>query len=92
MKYKTLLIIASCTKVLAWIAVVIGVFSSIRIGIIATTPLASVSFLLGGLLITAIFALMLLAASKFIHLFVDMQKDLSEIADSIKKKEFKKEE
>ena len=91
MKYKTLLIIASCTKVLAWVAVVISVLGSIRIGIIATTPLASVSFLLGGLLVTAIFTLMLLAAFKFIHLFVDIQKDLSEIASSLKK-ESKKEE
>ncbi len=91
MEYKTLLIIASCTKVLAWIAVAIGVFSSIYLGIIATTPPTSIGFLLGGLIVTAIFSLMLLATSKFIHLFVDIQKDLSEIASSLKK-ESKKEE
>ncbi len=85
MKYQSLLLIASCTKVLAWVVVAIGVFSSIRLGIIATTPIASISLLLGGLLVTAILTLMLLATSKFIHLFVDMQKDLSEIAGFIEK-------
>ena len=85
MKYQTLLIIASCTKILAWVAAAIGVFSSIRIGIIATTPLASISFLLGGLLVTAIFTLMLLATSKFIHLFVDIQQNLTEIASLLEK-------
>ena len=85
MKYRSLLIIASCIKVLAWVAVAIGVFSSIYLGIIATTLPTKISFILSGLIVTAIFALMLLATSKFIHLFVDMQKDLSEIAELVKK-------
>ncbi len=85
MKYHTLILIASCIKVLAWVVVAIGVLSSIRLGIIATTPLASISFLLGGFLVTAITTLMLLAISRFIHLFVDIQKDLSDIAELIKK-------
>jgi len=84
-KYQSLILIASCVKVLAWVVVAIGVLSSIRLGIIATTLPASISFLLGGLLITAICTLMLLAISRFIHLFVDIQKDLSEIAGAIKK-------
>ena len=91
MKYKTLLIIASCTKVLAWVAVAIGVFCSIYLGIIATTPLTSIGFLLGGFIVTAIFSLMLLATSKFIHLFVDIQKDLSDIASSLKRESTKEE-
>ena len=85
MKYQSLILIASCVKVLAWVVVAIGVLSSIRLGIIATTLFASISFLLGGLLITAICTLMLLAISRFIHLFVDIQKDLSEIAGAIKR-------
>jgi len=85
MKYQSLIVIASCTKVLAWVVVAIGVLSSIRLGIIATTLPASISFLLGGFLVTAICTLMLLATSKFIHLFVDLQKDLSDIAAVIKK-------
>ncbi len=85
MKYQSLILIASCVKVLAWVVVAIGVVSSIYLGIIATTLPASISFLLGGLLVTAICTLMLLATSKFIHLFVDIQKDLSEIAGAIKR-------
>ena len=84
MKYQSLILIASCVKVLAWVVVAIGVLSSIRVGIIATTLPASLSFLFGGLLLTAICTLMLLATSKFIHLFVDIQKDLSEIAGAMK--------
>ena len=63
----------------------LGVLSSIYLGIIATTLPTSIGFLLGGLLVTAIFTLMLLAIVKFIHLFVDMQKDLSEIAGALKR-------
>ena len=85
MKYQSLILIASCTKVLAWVVVAIGVISSIRLGVIATTLPTSISFLLGGFLVTAIFTLMLLATSKVIHLFIDMQKDLSEIAEAIKR-------
>jgi len=85
MKYQSLMLIASCTKALAWVVVAIGVLSSIRLGIIATTLPTSISFLLGGFLVTAIFTLMLLATSKLIHLFVDIQKDLSEIAGAIKR-------
>ncbi len=85
MKYQSLILIASFTKVLAWVVVAIGILSAIRLGIIATTLLASISFLVGGLLVTAIVAAALLASSKFIHLFLDMQKDLSEVAESLKK-------
>jgi len=85
MKYQSLILIASCIKILAWVVVAIGILSSIRLGIIATTLPASISFLLGGFVVTAIFSLMLLATSRFIHLFVDMQQDLSEIARTTKR-------
>jgi len=85
MKYQSLILIASCVKVLAWVVVAIGAVSSIRLGIIATTLPTSISFLLGGFVVTAICTLMLLATSKFIHLSVDIQKDLSEIAEAIKR-------
>ena len=87
MKYQSLLLIASGIRILAWVVVALGAISSIRLGIIATTLPASISFLLGGLLVTALSTIMLLATSRFIHLFVDMQKDLSEIAELIKRKQ-----
>ena len=85
MKYQSLILIASCTKILAWVVVALGIISSILLGIRAATILASVTFLLGGFLITAIATLMLLAISRFIYLFVDMQQDLNEIAALTKK-------
>ena len=85
MKYQSLILIASCVRVLAWVVMAIGVLSSIWLGILATILLTRIGFLLGGFLVTAIFTLMLLATSKFIHLFVDMQKDLSEIAGTTKR-------
>ena len=85
MKYQSLILISSCTRILAWVVMAIGVLSSIYLGIIAITLPTSIGFLLGGLLVTAIFTLMLLATAKFIHLFVDMQKDLSEIAGALKR-------
>jgi len=85
MKYQSLILISSCTRILTWVVMALGVVSSIYLGIIATTLPTSIGFLLGGLLVTAIFTLMLLAIAKFIHLFVDMQKDLSEIAGVLKR-------
>ena len=85
MKYQSLILISSCTRILTWVVMAIGVLSSIYLGIIATTLPTSIGFLLGGLLVTAIFTLMLLAIAKFIHLFIDMQKDLSEIAGALKR-------
>ena len=80
MKYQSLPIIASCLSVLTWIVVAAGVISSILLGIRAATLLASITFLLGGFLFTAIFVLILLATSKFIYLFLDMQECLSKMA------------
>jgi len=85
MKYQSLILISSCTRILAWVVMAIGVLSSIYLGIIATTLPTAIGFLLGGLLVTAIFTLMLLATAKVMHLFVDMQKDLSEIAGLVKR-------
>ena len=85
LKYQTLNIIASCLKILTWVVVVVGVVMSVRLGIIATTLTAAVTFLLGGFVLTAICASILLAASKFIYLFIDLEGELSEIARLLKK-------
>ena len=78
MKYQTLRIAASCLSVLAWVVVTFGVIASIIIAIGAATIIYKLGFLLGGFVITAICALMLLAASRFIYLFIDIEEDLSE--------------
>jgi len=76
--------IASCLKILTWVAVVVGVFGSIRLGIIATTLPSAVIFLLGGFFLTAVGASILMATSKIIYLFIDIEEELSEIAKLVK--------
>jgi len=86
MKHQTLRIVAYCLGVLAWLVVLVGVIASIIIGIASATVIAKVGFLLGGLVLTAITVLILLAASKLIYLFIEIEEDLSEIKDIVKEK------
>ena len=86
MKYQTLRIIAFSITVLVWVVVVAGVAASVMVGIGAATVVAKIAFLLGGLVLTAIYALVLLVASRLIYLFIDIEKGLSEIIDILKEK------
>ena len=86
MKYQTLRIIAFSITVLVWVVVVAGVAASVMVGIGAATVVAKIAFLLGGLVLTAINALVLLVASRLIYLFIDIEKGLSEIIDILKEK------
>ncbi|HUV55695.1 MAG TPA: hypothetical protein VMV84_00540 [Dehalococcoidales bacterium] len=86
LKYQTLRVTASSLMILTWVVIAIGIISSILLGIRAATMQASITLLLGGFVLTAICALMLLATSKLIHLFLDMKDDLSEIARLTKAK------
>ena len=86
MKHQSLRIAASCLSILAWLSAVAGIVITIIIGIGSATVIAKVSFLLGGFALTAICVLMLLTASKLIYLFIDMEDNLSEIADILKEK------
>ncbi len=79
MKHQTLRIIAYCLSILAWVVAVVGVAISIIMSIGATTFIAKIFFLLGGFVGTAIYMLVLLTASKLIYLFIDIEKDLSEV-------------
>ena len=86
MKYQKLRIGAFCISVLAWVVVAAGVAASISIGIGAVTIVAKIAFLLGGLVLTAIYALVLLVASRLIYLLIDIEEDLRELADIAKQK------
>jgi hypothetical protein len=86
MKHQTLRIAASCLGILTWVVLAVGVIVSIIIGIGAATLVARVSFLLGGFVCTAITGLMLLVSSKLIYLLIEIEEDLSEIADNTKQK------
>ncbi len=77
---------ASILGVLTWVVIVVGVISSFIIGLGSATVIAKVSFLLGGFVVTAVTGLMLLVTSKLIYLFIDIEEDLSQIADNTKQK------
>ncbi len=87
MKYQTLRWVAGCLGVLVWVVVVVGVIASVGIGIAAATLVSKIGLLLGGLAITAIYALILLVTSKFVYLFIDIEQSLSEIVTFIKNKQ-----
>ncbi|MFC2026712.1 hypothetical protein ACFLUX_01910 [Chloroflexota bacterium] len=86
MKHQTLRMAASCLGILTWVVVAVGVIVSLIIGIGAATAVAKVSFLLGGFVLTAILGLMLLVTSKLIYLLIEIEEDLSKIADNTKQK------
>ena len=77
---------ASCLGILTWVVVVVGVIVSLIIGIGAASVVAKVSFLLGGFVLTAILGLMLLVTSKLIYLLIEIEEDLSRIADNTEPK------
>jgi hypothetical protein len=87
MKHQTLRIIAYCLGILAWLVVLAGIIVSIIIGIGSPALIARIGFTLGGLGITVISMLIILAASKLIYLFIEIEEDLSEIKDIVKEKE-----
>jgi len=86
MKHQTLRMAASILGVLTWVVVVVGIVSSFIIGLSSATVIAKISFLLGGFVGTAIVGLMLLVTSKLIYLLIEIEEDLSKIADNTKQK------
>jgi len=77
--------VASWFGKLAWVVAAIGVIASIIIGIAAVTILAKIGFLLGGLLLTGIYVLILLMVSRLLCLFIDIEENLNKIAALIRK-------
>ena len=86
MKHQALRIAASCLNILTWVVLAVGVIVSIIIGIGASTLVAKIGFLLGGLVCTAIMGLTLFVSAKLIYLLIEIEEDLSQIADNTKQK------
>jgi hypothetical protein len=85
MKHQTLRLAASCLNILTWIVIVVGIAISFIIGLGSATVIAKISFLLGGFVVTAISGLVLLITSRLIHLFIEIEEDLSRIAENTKR-------
>ena len=72
MKNQTLRIVAYCLGALTWLVLLVGIAATIIIGMAAATVTARVAVVLGGLVLTAIFAVSLLACSRLIYLLITM--------------------
>ena len=82
MKHHTLRIAASLLTVIAWVIGVAEAVVSVLVGIGAATVLAKIGFVLGGFILSAFSVIMMLALSKLIYLFIDIEEDLAKIARS----------
>jgi hypothetical protein len=85
MKHQTLRIASLLLSVLAWVIGAAGAVVSILVGIGAATVAATIGFVLGGFIISAFSVIMMLAVSKLIYLFIDIEEDLAKIARSVEK-------
>jgi len=88
MKHQTLRIIASLLGKLAWLVAAAGIIISIIIGVAAATVATKIGILLGGLVLTAVNSLILLAASRLVYLFISIDESLKQIT-ALKEKEQK---
>jgi len=86
MKHQTLRLAASFMGIIAWLMAVIGVVVSVVVGIGAATVVARIGFVLGGFIVTAFFVIMLLAASRLINLFIEIEEDLSQLVKATRDK------
>ncbi len=86
MRHQTLRVVAYSLGALAWIVIIAGIAVSIIIGIGAATVLTRIGFMVAGFMATAVYALLLLAASKLIYLLIDINDNLSQIVTLEKKK------
>jgi hypothetical protein len=80
MKHQTLRIAATLLTVLAWVIGAAEAVVAVLVGIGAATVLAKIGFVLGGFIIAAFSVIMMLAVSKLIYLFIDIEEDLAKIA------------
>ena len=85
MKHQTLRIIAYFLGILAWLTLLVGILASVIIGIGTDVLVARIAFTLGGLVVTAISMAFLLAASRLIHLFIEIEEDLHRIKEMAEK-------
>ena len=87
MRYGALRTIASFLKILAWIAVVIGVIASLAAAVAARGWIPTLWALLGGLVATGVSFLLLYAYGEFIHLLIDIEQNTRDIAERLKQRE-----
>jgi hypothetical protein len=80
MKHRTLRLASMLLAILAWVIGAAIAVISVLVGIGAATVLTKIGFVLGGFIISAFSVIMMLAVSRLILLFIDIEEDLSRIA------------
>ena len=85
MDIKVLRLVAKSLWVLAWVVLAFGVISSVVISSGAATVVSRIGFLLGGLMTTAVFCVLMMAISNFLQLAIDNNERLKEILKKLKK-------
>jgi hypothetical protein len=85
MRHQSLRFTANLLYILTWVILVIGVAVSVLLGVFGSTLVSKAIFLLGGLVFTGVSVLMLFAISRLINLFIEIEEDLKQLTDNLKK-------
>ena len=86
MKNRALRLSAYFLEVLAIITAIAGLAITLIIAIGATTLIARAGFILAGFILTAVSAMILLAVSQLLFLFIRIEEDLARLAAALKSK------
>ena len=84
MKHRTLHLAANLLAVLAAVYLVAGVVVSVIVGLGAVSIAAKIGFVVGGFILSAISAIMLLTVSRLITLFISVDDHLAQLVEAAK--------
>lgn len=83
-KYGALRTVALIFTIIAWIVLIVGVIGSIAGGVLGLVGdmgmLAAVGVIVGGIILSLVYFLILLAFAQLIYLFVDVERNTRETA------------
>ena len=86
MKNRALRLSAYFLEALAIITAIAGLTITLIIAVGATTLIARAGFILAGFILTAVSAMILLAVSQLLFLFIRIEEDLARLAAALKSK------
>ncbi len=84
MKHRALRFTAWFLGALAVLAALTGIVVTVFVVMSATTVIAGVGFFLAGFILTAVSAMILLAVSQLLFLFIRIEEDLARLAADLK--------
>jgi hypothetical protein len=84
-RHHTLRKFGKVLKIIAWVLTVAGFVSTILLAVSASALMPRIYLFLGGLIFTALQAILLFTAAGLIELFVEMSETLQEIKQNLQK-------